>query len=93
VFPQRCNLNTYSLTYAGEINSINGAIDMVAGGLGMAVIPCHCVASLLEKERLYRHQASQPLLNDIHIITIKDHEYPRRVEQVIDWFFDMVADK
>lgn len=93
VFPERCNLNTYSLTFAGEINSINGAIDMVAGGLGMAVIPCHCVASLLEQGRLYRHQASQPLLNDIHIITIKDHEYPRRVEQVIDWFFDMVADK
>lgn len=89
VFPHRSTLNTYSLSFSGEINSINGAIDMVVGGLGMAVIPFHCVAGLLEAGRLFRHQSAPPLLNDIHIVTIKSHCYPHRVERVIEWFFDM----
>jgi len=88
-FPQRSHLNTYSLSFSGEINSINGAIDMVCGGLGMAVIPLHCVGSLLDSGRLFRYPPVPPLLNDIYIVTIKNHCYPRRVERVIEWFFDM----
>ena len=87
--PERCNLNAYSLTYAGEINSIHGAIDMVVGGLGVAVLPSHCVASQLEDGTLHRVETGKPLMNNIYITTIKGHDYPSRVEQVIDWFFDM----
>lgn len=91
-FPQRCNLNAYSLTYAGEINAIHGAIDMVVGGLGMAVIPGHCVAAELEAGQLHQVATSGPLMNNIYITTIKGHDYPSRVEQVIEWFFDMTHD-
>lgn len=91
-FPKRTNLNAYSLTYAGEINAIHGAIDMVVGGLGMAVIPSHCVAEELEGGVLHRVETPGPLMNNIYIATIKGHDYPSRVEQVIDWFFDMTHD-
>lgn len=89
LFPQSRALNTHSLLFSGEINSIHGAIDMAIGGLGMIVIPLHCVSVPLESKKLFCQPDQAPLPNDIFITTIKDHAYPLRVTSVIDWFMDI----
>lgn len=83
-----------TLEWAGDFSSIDGAIKMVEGGLGMTVIPRHCVMQQLEDGRLFeRPEQKPPLQNAVYIATIKDHAYSRAVTQVIDWFMAMHADE
>lgn len=89
IFPQTRSINTHSLLFAGEINSIHGAIEMAMGGLGMMVIPLHCISSPLENKKLFCQPDQEALLNDIFITTIKGHPYPLRVRSVINWFMDI----
>ncbi len=84
------HFNSLMLSYSGHINSLQGAITMVAGGLGYGVFPRHCVQNLLEKKVLFEYlNTGSPSLNDISIVKFAGHTYPRRVEQVIQWFFEM----
>jgi DNA-binding transcriptional LysR family regulator len=78
---------------SGVINTIDGAIKMVAGGLGISVFPRHCVQSRLDAGQLFeytRHDIG-PLYNDIHIAHLAGQGVPRRVNAVIGWFMEMVA--
>ena len=78
------------LRSTGNFSSIEGAIKMVEGGLGITVIPRHCVMGQLDAGTLHAWEPGiEPLLNDIYIVTIKQHIYPRVVTQVLDWFFEM----
>jgi LysR family transcriptional regulator, transcriptional activator of the cysJI operon len=81
-----------SLIRTGEINSIEGAIKMVVGGLGAAVLPRHCIQQALEGGRVFEYRAGnpQPLTNTIYIARVAEGAPSRRVQQVIDWFFELV---
>lgn len=88
--PERKNLDFLTLPIAGNINSIDGAIKMVQGGLGVSVFPRHCIASQLSNGLLYEVPTTRDApLNDIHIVSIRDYEQPRGVRQVMDWFSEM----
>lgn len=84
-----------SLYYAGNINVIEGAITMVKKGVGLSVFPSHCVADLIEAGELVTFTPAniEPLLNWIYIVQLKSDITPKRVEQVIGWFKEMVNDK
>lgn len=89
-FPEREALDFYALDCPSKINSIDGAITMVEGGLGLSVFPQHCIMDALEQGRLSEYPLNKPaLMNDIYITTLAGHDYPRAVRQVIDWFFEM----
>lgn len=84
------NMTSLALPCAGRIESIIGAVKMVEGGVGFGVFPRHCVAEGLQSGRLFEFRNPKPpLFNDIAIVRLRDHRYPKRVEQVIDWFLAM----
>lgn len=89
--PEIKNIDHRSLSYAGEINSIEGAREMVAGGLGISIFPTHTIADYVEQEKLFCYEPEdyEPLLNTIYIITHANHKQPKRVQRVIDWFTEM----
>lgn len=89
-FPDGSGLDTHDFSIAGYFSSIEGAIKMVEGGLGISVFPRHCVMEQLERGVLFEYASdAPPLLNDIYIATIAEHAYRRVVQQVIDWFLQM----
>ena len=90
-FPEAKNISDRSLHHAGEMNSIEGAIHMVVGSLGISVFPRHCVQGHIDNGKLFEYKSAdvQPLLNTIHIVTRKTPEPPTRVNTVIGWFMDM----
>lgn len=90
-FPDANYISDRSLHHAGEMNSIEGAIHMVVGKLGISVFPSHCVHQQMADGLLYAYkdQNTDPLLNTIHIVTRKQPEPPTRVNTVIGWFMDM----
>ncbi len=78
------------LRSTGNFSSIEGAIKMVEGGLGITIFPRHCVMAQLDAGTLFAFQPGiAPLMNDIYIVTVKDFVYPRVVTQLLDWFFEM----
>lgn len=84
--------NFFSLSKSGHINNIYGAIRMVTGKLGLAVFPRHCIQDKLDKMELFECNLTTQLIeNDIYIAQLKNEEQPRRVEQVIQWFNEMVV--
>lgn len=87
-FPRAKNLNWNSLRVVGEMNSLHGAIPMVEAGMGMTIIPKHCVEDLIAKKKLFafRGTAKQPLQATIYIITLSNVGLPRRVQTVIEVF-------
>jgi DNA-binding transcriptional LysR family regulator len=81
----------HSLVRSGDINSLDGAITMVAGGLGNAVFPRHCVQTKLNEAKIFGFAGRvPPLLNTIYVATLADARLPRRATQVIDWFYEML---
>ncbi len=90
-YPESAKVSDRSLYHSGDINTIDGAIKMVVGGLGISVFPRHCVQEQLDNGSLY--EASQrgkcALLNPIHIVRRKSPEPTKRVKTVINWFFEM----
>ena len=90
-YPGLSKVTDRSLYHSGDINTIDGAIKMVCGGLGISVFPRHCVQDLIESGTLFEPNVgdSSPLLNPIHIVRRKTPEVSKRVQTVINWFFDM----
>jgi len=82
----------HSLMRTGEINSLDGAITMVVGGLGSGIFPQHCVQAKIDAGALFRLQTKgPPLLNAVFMARLAEAVPPRRVSQVMEWFFEMVA--
>ena len=91
--PEAKHISDRSLHHAGEMNSIEGAILMVVGGLGISVFPRHCVQEHIDNGQLVEWTSSaDALTNTIHIVTRQDPPIPKRVATVIDWFMDMQSD-
>ncbi|MFO7593661.1 MAG: LysR family transcriptional regulator [Pseudomonadota bacterium] len=92
-FPERRNLDFLTLPITGNINSIDGAIKMVQGGLGISVFPRHCIESQLADGQLCEVHTARPApLNDIHFVSIRNYNQPRVVQQVMRWFAEMHCD-
>ncbi len=64
---------------------------MLEHGVGLTVIPRHCVADLLGRKTLWerRLRRRKPLLNNIYIVTLSGVEQPRRVQAVMNAFWEM----
>jgi len=94
-FPEKPHLSERSLTHGGEVNTIDGAILMVRGKLGMSVFPRHTVQKYIDAGELFEYQRKglEPLLNSIYIVTHKNVQQPNRVKAVINWFLDMYPDR
>ncbi|CZF81440.1 HTH-type transcriptional regulator CysL [Grimontia celer] len=92
-FPNQHSINDLSVHFAGRINSIEGAILMVLGGLGVSVFPRHCVQEYIDSGQLHECQlgstVSEPLFNHIYIIKLNTFNQPKRVDKVISWFMDI----
>jgi DNA-binding transcriptional LysR family regulator len=84
-------LSHEGLKISGSIDSLHGAITMLEHGVGLGVVPRHCVESQLKSGALY--EAAPPkkgvLCNEIHIVSLKGVEQPRRVRAVLDAFWEM----
>lgn len=89
--PECNNISDRSLHHAGAMNSIEGAIHMVVGALGISVFPRHCVQNNIDEGNLFVYQkdGNSELLNTIHIVSRKHPVLPTRVKTVIQWFMDM----
>ena len=87
--------NAQAIYYAGNINVIEGAITMVQKGVGLSVFPSHCIDNLIDSGELvsFTPNTPAPLLNWIYIVHPKSAIIPKRVEQVIKWFLEMVNGK
>ncbi|MGE0173702.1 MAG: LysR family transcriptional regulator [Oligoflexales bacterium] len=91
-FPKVKNRCFEALNVKGHIESIHGAITLVAGGTGCSVMPVHCIDKELAKQSILIHRPDvkkAPLLNRIHIATLAGRVATRRAQQVMDWFFAM----
>lgn len=80
-----------SLRISGRINSLHGAITMVESGMGLTVVPKHCVEALIGDKLLFVFHPSKrsPLTNTIHLVTLKETALPARVKTLIDTFWRM----
>ena len=88
-------LSHESLKLTGVIDGLHGAITMLEHGVGLSVVPRHCVENQLKDGTLF--EAAKPkkgaLYNEIHIVTLKGVEQPRRVRAVLDAFWEMKTAK
>jgi DNA-binding transcriptional LysR family regulator len=83
-----------SLRKVGEINSIEAAIMMVVSGLGCGVFPRHCVERQLTYGTLHEYSTlAGPLLHSVYIARIAGYQPTRRVQCVLDWFSEMLAEQ
>lgn len=76
----------------GAIDSVDGAIALVRGGVGSTVIPKHCIAHELAQKALREWRpagSNKPLLNTIYIATLDPNSLTRRAQVVVDWFLEM----
>lgn len=90
-FSGKRNIEFLDLVSAGHFSSIEGAIKMVEGGLGVSLFPRHCVEKQLEDGMLFEYVSNKPpLLSEIYIVKLAGHPYPRAVRQVIGWFLEIV---
>ncbi|MDD1781662.1 LysR family transcriptional regulator [Enterovibrio sp. ZSDZ35] len=92
-YPNLHSISDLSVHFAGRINSIEGAILMVLGGLGVSVFPRHCVQQYIDEKKLEECNVASPitspLVNDIYIIKLNTFNQPKRVDKVISWFMDI----
>lgn len=82
-----------SLTYSGHGSTIETAIVMVRGQLGVSFFPRHCISSYLDTGELIEYKLDYPILNDVSIVKPKNHLLPKRVETVIGWFLHMTTEQ
>lgn len=80
-------LKNLSMKMTGESNSLHAALTMVSEGLGMAIIPRHCVEASDLRPKLKIHElGKKPVKNMIYIVTLKSVSKSRRVAVAIDTF-------
>ena len=88
-FPNQKPIRFRDLDLTGEINNLEGAIAMVAHGVGIGVFPLHCVETLLNKNKLKKYPTEKST-NPIYIVTPKGQKLTARVYRVLETFWDMV---
>ncbi len=90
-FPKATNLTWDSLDMGGTVNSLSGAINMVEGGVGLTIVPLHCVQTELAAHTVFRHTTTDDMTNTIYLVTLEGAQMPRRIIKVMEVFMEMVA--
>lgn len=76
-----------SLKTRGETNSLRAAFIMVSQGLGVMIVPKHCIdASQLTSSLKIQNFGKRSTKNMIYIVTLKNGTKPKRVLMAIDGF-------
>jgi DNA-binding transcriptional LysR family regulator len=90
-FPMRRSLNFESLTIAGEINSLHGAVTMISQGVGWSVVPTHVVGNELKRNEVHFFPGTETkkIRSEIHIVSLKGNRQPARVRAVLEAFSKM----
>lgn len=90
-FPSSRALNYESLTMAGDINSLHGAVTMIGQGVGWSVVPTHVVGPELERGeiQIFPGFEKKKIKSEIHIVTLKRASPPARVKAVLEAFAKM----
>lgn len=90
-YRERDPITTVALRVHGEFNDMRGALAMVEGDLGFAVMPRHVVAPQVERGTIavIGDGHAETVLQQIWIARLKERRMPARVKRVIRWFLDM----
>lgn len=81
-------VKSLSTKVRGQTNSLHAALTMVAQGLGVMVVPRHCVEASELRAKLKIHELGKKICkNMIYIVTLKTETKPRRVIVAIDAFY------
>lgn len=91
-FPKSLVPRPESFVRGGAISSIHGALRLVAGGVGLSIVPLHCAEQLLSAKEytiLKPTAAKGSVKGMIYVATLSSRSLVKRTRQVIDWFFAM----
>ena len=89
-FPGSRQLAHESLTIAGTINSLHGAVTMLLEDVGFTVMPSHCAEPWLGKQKLREFGPNKTRVSaDIFIVSLEGLQMPSRVSKVIHLFREM----
>lgn len=88
--PKRRKLSYESLNISGQINSLHGAVTMLAHGVGWTVLPLHVVDRELKSGKLFQVTIPKKVVSsEIFLVTLKSLRQPARVQTVMQAFCDM----
>ncbi|MDO8336162.1 MAG: LysR family transcriptional regulator [Candidatus Saccharibacteria bacterium] len=90
-------ISSIALRTVGHFNDMRGVLAMVAGDLGITVLPKHVAASSIETGQIrildfqcnIRDFLNRPAMQQIWIVRLKERRMPARVKRVIRWFLEM----
>ena len=85
-FPRKKVINSKQLHFTGNTNRIPACLNMVAGGMGLTILPEHCASALIESKQIKAIKEFEPAQGTIHIIHRKNYSLPNRVKKVINTF-------
>lgn len=88
-FPKSKGLTWAALSKAGKIDDLKGVISMARAGVGLCILPRHCVERELKEKALTVFNEKKKIKNQIYIVKLKGVRLPDRVETVISEFFSM----
>lgn len=75
---------------SGQSNSLRACLTMVAYGLGITVIPKHCIENFTDHKNIRMYEKDyQASLNQIYIVTLQDQKRSARVQHIISTFKKM----
>jgi len=76
--------------FSGETNGLKAALMMASHGMGMTILPRHCIDSYEHKKDLkIINEGFKRSANTIYIVNLKTFRPPARVEKVIEVFREM----
>ena len=86
-FPKATRLGPLMLKNIGEMSSLYGVLQMLLSGVGITVIPRHCVSQYVEDKKLFVYgDEDTQALNQIFIATLTNIHLPQRAKIVIETF-------
>ncbi|MGE0634181.1 MAG: LysR family transcriptional regulator [Pseudobdellovibrionaceae bacterium] len=88
-FSRKKKLNSMQLKYAGRINSLHGAIDIMVAGKGLTIVPRHVISEELAAKKIVVWKSSEKIESPIFVVTLMDVLQPKRVEFSIAEFLKM----
>jgi DNA-binding transcriptional LysR family regulator len=92
-FQSAMNVQRSDFRVRGSCTDLRGALAMVRGGLGVAVMLLHVMADDLGSGAVVCLDAQSPAVGcQIYIATPRDKRPKARVRRVIRWFLEMHAD-
>ena len=90
-------IGAVALATHGQFNDIRGALAMVAGHLGVTVLPRHVAMAQMDSGTIQVLEVASAddavskarAMQQIWIVRLKERRMPARVKRVIRWFLEM----